>query len=157
MLLLKILNNSTYSSCVVQVQFMYSSCTVQIKCSYSSIRSVCESGDPRWDRYPVKILLKKDVEENKYKVMAPRELWKFRKKYQDFTNDFKYICKGKNDFWKHIYQAIYGKNPHSGSMSRSKKRIRKRKLGKQLHPCCIKFLCCRLLRVYCNVVCYKII
>ena len=48
-------------------------------------------------------------------------------------------------------------NPHTGSMSRSKKRIRKRKLGKQSHPCRIKFLCCWLLRVYCTVVCYKII
>ena len=56
------------------------------------IKTTTESGDPRWDRHPAKKLLRKDVDKKKYKVMAPRELWKSLKEYQDFTNGFKDIC-----------------------------------------------------------------
>ena len=42
--------------------------------------------------------------------MASRELLKSWKEYQDFTNNFKDICKGKNVFLKHIYQEIYRQN-----------------------------------------------
>ena len=42
--------------------------------------------------------------------MAPKELWKSLKEYQDFTNGFKDIRNGEKFFWKHIYQEIYGRN-----------------------------------------------
>ena len=74
------------------------------------IKTTTESGNPRLDRHPAKKLLKMDVDEKKYKVMAPRDIWKSRKEYQDFTNGFKDICKGKKAFRKHIYQEIYDQN-----------------------------------------------
>ena len=42
--------------------------------------------------------------------MAPQDIWKSQKDYQDFTNGFKDICKDKKVFRKHIYQEIYGWN-----------------------------------------------
>lgn len=74
------------------------------------IKTKTEYDDPRWDCHPAKKLLKIDVDENKHKVMTPRELWKARKEYQDFTNRFKDTCKGKKDFQKHIYQEVYSQN-----------------------------------------------
>ena len=74
------------------------------------IKTTTEYGDPRWDRHPAKKLLKIDVDENKHKVMTPRELWKARKEYQDFTNGFKDTRKGKKVFQKHIYQEVYSRN-----------------------------------------------
>mmetsp|Transcript_39926 Transcript_39926/g.40441 ORF Transcript_39926/g.40441 Transcript_39926/m.40441 type:complete len:83 (+) Transcript_39926:475-723(+) len=38
------------------------------------IKTTTESGDSQWDRHPAKKLLRKDVDEKKYKVMALREL-----------------------------------------------------------------------------------
>ena len=51
-----------------------------------------------------------DDYKKQYKVMAPLELWKSWKKYENFTNGFKDIRKGKKAFWKHIYQKMYGQN-----------------------------------------------
>ena len=67
--------------------------------------------------------------------MTPRELWKARKEYQDFTNGFKDTRKGKKVFRKHIYQEVYSRNQSAyWQYFKEQKKKKRKKSGKQSHP-----------------------
>ena len=61
-------------------------------------KTVNSRGKLFWGHHPAKNLLIQDTKSGKASNMKPKELWKSRKEYGDFSLD---------DFRKHIYQEKY--------------------------------------------------